>query len=62
MQKNGDHDIRSHHFLANRWENNGNSVRLFFLGFKIPADGDCRHEIKRLFLLGSKAMTTSTAY
>ena len=28
-----------------------------FLGSKITADGDCSHEIKRCFLLGSKAMT-----
>ena len=28
-----------------------------FLGSKIPADGDCSHEIKRLLLLGRKAMT-----
>ena len=28
-----------------------------FLGFKITADGDCNHEIKRLLLLGRKAMT-----
>ena len=28
-----------------------------FLGFKITADGDCSHEIKRCLLLGSKAMT-----
>ena len=28
-----------------------------FLGSKITADGDCSHEIKRRFLLGSKAMT-----
>ena len=27
-----------------------------FLGFKIIADGDCRLEIKRLLLLGRKAM------
>ena len=33
-----------------------------FLGFKITADGDGSHEIKRLFLLGRKAMTTWTAY
>ena len=25
-------------------------------GYKITADGDCNHEIKRLFLLGRKAM------
>ena len=28
-----------------------------FLGFKITADGDCSHEIKRCLLLGSKVMT-----
>ena len=28
-----------------------------FLGFKITADGDCSHEIKRHLLLGRKLMT-----
>ena len=28
-----------------------------FLGFKITADGDCSHEIKRRMLLGRKAMS-----
>ena len=28
-----------------------------FLGSKITMDGDCSHEIKRLLLLGRKAMT-----
>ena len=28
-----------------------------FLGFKILADGDCSHEIKRRLLLGREAMT-----
>ena len=28
-----------------------------FLGFKINADGDCSHEIKRHLFLGRKAMT-----
>ena len=28
-----------------------------FLGSEITADGDCSHEIKRLFFLGRKAMT-----
>ena len=28
-----------------------------FLGFKITADGDCSHEIKRHLLLGRKTMT-----
>ena len=36
---------------------NGNSDRLYFLGSKISADGDCSHEIKRCLLLGRKAMT-----
>ena len=29
-----------------------------FLGFRITADGDCGHEIKRCLLLGRKVMTT----
>ena len=29
-----------------------------FLGFKITADGDCSHEIKRRLLLGRKVMTS----
>ena len=28
--ENEDHGIRSHHFMANRWGNSGNSVTLFF--------------------------------
>ena len=28
-----------------------------FLGSKITADGDCRHEIKRFLLFGRKALT-----
>ena len=28
--QNEDHGIWSHHFMANRWGNSGNSVRLFF--------------------------------
>ena len=35
----------------------GNSVRLYFLGSRITADGDCSHEIKRHLLLGRKVMT-----
>ena len=33
------------------------TVRDFFLGSKITADGDCSHEIKRCLFLGRKAMT-----
>ena len=43
--------------MANRWGNSGNSVRLYFGGSKITADGDCSHEIKRHLLLGKKVMT-----
>ena len=43
--------------MANRWGNNGNSERLYFLGSKITSDGDCSHEIKRHLLLGRKVMT-----
>ena len=32
-------------------------TEFIFLGSKITADGDCSHEIKRLLLLGRKAMT-----
>ena len=33
------------------------TVRLYFGGPQITADGDCSHEIKRRLLLGRKAMT-----
>ena len=42
--------------MANRWGNNGNSERLYFLGSKITADGDCSHETERHFLLGKKVV------
>ena len=50
------HGIWSHHFMTNRWGNNGNSERLYYLGSKITADGDCSHEIKRCLLPGRKVM------
>ena len=43
--------------MANRLGNSRNSGRLYFLGSKIIADGDCSHEIKRCLLLGRKVMT-----
>ena len=55
--ENEDHGIWSHHFMANTWGNSGNSVRPYFWGSKITADGDCSHEIKRRLLLGRKVMT-----
>ena len=43
------------------WQIDGETVRtgaaFIFLGFKITADGDCSHEIKRCLLLGRKLMT-----
>ena len=35
QSKNEDHGIQSHHFMANRWGNNGNSDRLFWGAPKI---------------------------
>ena len=32
--QNEDHGIRSHHVMAKRWRNNGNSDRFYFLGFQ----------------------------
>ena len=43
------------------WQIDGETVEMvtdfIFLGFRITADGDCSHEIKRCLLLGRKAMT-----
>ena len=60
IQQNKDHDIWSDHFMANRWGNNGNSDRLYFLRFQNHCSheikdsdcSDCSHEIKRYLLLG----------
>ena len=43
--------------MANRWGNNENRERLYFLGLQITADGDYNHEIQRHLLLGRKVMT-----
>ena len=43
------------------WQIDGETMEIvtdfIFLGSKITADGDCRHEIKRCLLLGRKVMT-----
>ena len=40
------------------WQIDGETVADFILGgFKITADGDCSHEIKRRLLFGRKVMT-----
>ena len=43
--------------MGNRWGNSGNSVRLYFGGSKITADGDWSHEIKRRLLLERKVIS-----
>ena len=54
--ENEDHGIQSHHFMANRWGNSGNSDRFFSLGFQ----NHCRWWLqpwnKRHLLLGRKAL------
>ena len=43
------------------WQIDGETMEIvidfILLGFKINADGDCSHEIKRRLLLGRKVMT-----
>ena len=43
------------------WQIDGETMKtvtdFIFLGFKITADGDCSHEVKRCLLIGRKAMT-----
>ena len=43
------------------WQTDGETMEtmtdFIFLGSKITADGDCKHEIKRCLLLGRKVMT-----
>jgi len=47
---------KSHYLMAIRWGKSGNSDRFYFgEGFRITADCDRSHEIKRHF--GRKAMT-----
>ena len=48
--ENEDHGLWSHHFMGNRWEDSGNSVRLYFGGLK----NHCRW---RLQPWNSKALT-----
>ena len=48
------------------WQIDGETMetvrKFIFLGSKITADGDCRHEMKRCLLLGRKAMTNPESY
>ena len=54
--KNKDHGIRFHHFMANRWGNNRNCERLYFLGLQNHCRWWCSPETKRHLLHGRKAM------
>ena len=51
--------MASSHIIS--WEVDGETMEtvadFIFLGSKITADGDCSREMKRLLLLGRKAMT-----
>ena len=44
--------------LITSWQKDGETMEIviyfIFLGYKITVDGDCRHEIKRLWLLERK--------
>ena len=59
------HNIQKTKIMASgpitSWEIDGKTVGtvsdFIFLGFRITADGDCSHEIKRRLLLGRKVMT-----
>ena len=48
--------------LITSWHIDGETLEtvteFIFGGFRVTADGDCRHEIKRCLFLGRKAMTT----
>jgi len=57
IQKTKIHDIQSHHFMAKRWGNNGNSDRLYFLRLQNHCRWWINHEIKRHLLLGREVMT-----
>ena len=47
------------------WETDGKTVETvadYFLGFKVTANGDCSHKIKRCLLLERKVMTNLDSY
>ena len=52
--ENEDHGIWSHHFMANRWGDNGNIGRLIFGGSKISA----AMKLKDICSLGEKLRPT----
>ena len=56
--KNEDHSTWSHHFMANRWGNNGTVTDFIFGGSKITAEGNCSHGFKWRLLLGRELRAT----
>ena len=52
--KNKDHGIQSHHFMANRCGNNGNSERLFFWAPKSLQMVTAAMKLKNTFSLEEK--------
>ena len=57
IKKKQDHGIHPHCCMANRGEKVEAVTDFLFSGSKIPAYGDCSHEIGRRLLLGRKAKT-----
>ena len=57
IQKMKINGIRSHPFMANRWETMETVTDFIWGGSKITAYGDCSHEIKKHLFLGRKAMS-----
>ena len=56
--KNKDHVIQSHHFMANRWENNGNCDRLFSWAPKSPQKVTAAMKLKDVCSLEGKLWPT----
>ena len=54
---NEDHGIQFHHSRQLDGKTMETVTAFIFLDFKITADGDCSHEIKRHLSLGRKAIT-----
>ena len=52
-----DHDIWSHHFMANRWGKNGNNDRFIFLSSKSQQMVTAAMKLKDACSFGRKAMT-----
>ena len=49
--------------MANRWGNNENSDRFYFLGLQIPTvDSDCSHKIKTLVAWKKSYDTPTTTH